>query len=131
MKTILTLILLLIPVMLQASTAVYDDATQTLTNKTLDCSLNTLTNCAAGTIGGSYQVTFSDSDLNPDNQFTITHSLGTTHYGGVVVYDNNSVPVSGYTLKPTDTNSAVLDLTGFGTIPGAANSWTIEILSGN
>ena len=41
---LLTLILLLLPATLYASTALYDDAAQVVTNKTIDCALNTCTN---------------------------------------------------------------------------------------
>lgn len=128
MKKLLIIFLILIPVKSWASTAVYDDATQTLTNKTIDCNQNTLTNCAGTGTVTSYQTTFTDANLNASNQISITHSLNTTHYGSVVLFDNNNIPVSGYTLIPVDADSATLDMIGFGTIPG---TWTIEILSGD
>ena len=116
----LLFILLVIPSLVFASTALYDDTVQTVTNKTIDCNNNTCQNFPGGP--NTYTTTFTSGSLT-NNQMSLNHALNVTYFSGVQVFDDTGVPVHGFSLVPTDANNAVLNLTGM----VVDNTWRVVV----
>ena len=112
MKTLL-LILLLIPAnLLAANTVLYDDATQTVTNKTIDCALNTCLNVGGGTSTYMSLTVQAEPELTANNAAILWVSNGTgigasgqlmilTNISGVVRYASLKDWIVGVATLPT------------------------------